>query len=226
MKALLVLPLLTFLLCPPVPQTSPADDSQVTVISFKWIKVHQTTVAAPNDKPLPARGVTQNDKNLERTARINDPVGVRDPNADTLDARGQELEKLSRTAGTATPKTTDAFVYQAKIHNTAKATIEIVFWEYQFIDAANPANLTKRQFLCGINLKPDKEKELEGFSSFGPAMIDAAAGSSHEKVIINRVEFSDGKAWMRKDWNAGEIRESYKRAMATPWLPNEMCRAL
>jgi len=41
-----------------------------------------------------------------------------------------------------------------------------------------------------------------------------------------RVEFADGKSWMRKDWNAGEIKTAYQRAMATPWAPNEMCRAL
>jgi hypothetical protein len=47
-----------------------------------------------------------------------------------------------------------------------------------------------------------------------------------EKVLINRVEFADGKSWMRKDWNANEIKAGYQRAMATPWAPTEMCRAL
>jgi len=44
--------------------------------------------------------------------------------------------------------------------------------------------------------------------------------------LINRVEFADGKSWMRKDWNANEIKAGYQRAMATPWAPTEMCRAL
>src|SRR6185503_2077871 len=137
----------------------------------------------------------------------------------------------SRAANTAAPKTTDAFAYQAKIHNGSKNTIDVVFWEYQVIDAANPTNTTRRQFLCGINLKPDKDKELQAFSSLGPTTVNAAnagaaASPAQEKVIINRVEFADGKSWMRKDWNASEIKESYKRAMATPWSPNEMCRAL
>jgi len=230
MKALLI-PLLAALTFPiSVPQMPGADDSQITVLSFKWSKVHQTP-AASGDKPLPARAVTPNDKNFERTSRTNDPAGVRDPNADTLDARGQELEKASRAANTTGPKTTDTFAYQAKIHNGSKNTIDVVFWEYQVIDAANPTNTTRRQFLCGINLKPDKDKELQAFSSLGPTTVNAAnagaaASPAQEKVIINRVEFADGKSWMRKDWNASEIKESYKRAMATPWSPNEMCRAL
>lgn len=63
----------------------------------------------------------------------------------------------------------------------------------------------------------------------GPGETVSAAGpatSLQEKVVINRVEFADGKSWMRKDWNANEVKAAYQRAMATPWSPNEMCRAL
>jgi len=225
MKVQLILPLLTLLISG-VAQTPSSDAGPVTVVSFKWSKIPQTTVAS-TDKPLPARAVSPNDKNFERTSRVNDPAGFRDPNADTLDTRGQELEKNTRSANTPAAKGTDAYVFQAKIHNAGKSVIEVVFWEYQFIDATNPANVTRRQFLCGINLKADKDKDLQAISS--PTTINAAvsgASSVQEKVIINRIEFADGKSWMRKDWNAAEIKESYKRAMATPWSPTEMCRAL
>ena len=234
MKTLLLLPLLTILAFPdPVIQTPTSDGSQVTVLSFKWSKSRQPTDTSGPDKPMPARAVTQADKNLERNARVNDPAGVRDPNADTLDGRGAALEKSVRDAQKAEGKMVDAFAYQAKIHNAGKQVIEIVFWEYQFIDAANPGNVTRRQFLCGVNLKPDKDKELQASSLAGPPNTVSAENLANksespfqEKVIINRVEFADGKSWMRKDWNAGEIKAAYQRAMATPWSPNEMCRAL
>ena len=229
MKALFIFPLLTLLVSPFLAQTPSTEDSPIIVVSFKWSKVQQT-ITQSGDKPLPARAVTTNDKNFERTARVNDPAGMRDPNADTLDARGQELEKNVRSANNPPARGADAFAYQAKIRNGSKSTVEIVFWEYQFIDPSNPANLTRRQFLCGVNLKSDKDKELQAFSTFGPPSVNAAAGlggsSAQDKVIINRVEFADGKSWMRKEWNAAEIKESYKRAMATPWSPNEMCRTL
>ena len=229
MKALFIFSLFTLLVSPYLAQTPSAEDSPIIVVSFKLSKVQQT-VGQSGDKPLPARAVTTNDKNFERTSRINDPAGMRDPNTDTLDARGQELEKNVRSANNPPSKGTDAFAYQAKIHNGSKSTVEIVFWEYQLVDPSNPANLTRRQFLCGINLKPDKDKDLQAFSTLGPPTVNAATGSggssAQDKVIINRVEFADGKSWMRKDWNAAEIKESYKRAMATPWSPNEMCRAL
>src|SRR6185503_16879292 len=135
MKALFIFPLLTLLVSPSLRQTPTAVEEPVTVLSFKWSKI-QHTIPPSGSNPLPARAVTSNDKNLERNARVNDPAGTRDPNADTLDMRGQELEKNARSANNAA-KTTGAFVYQAKIKNAGRSVIEIVFWEYQFIDAAN-----------------------------------------------------------------------------------------
>ena len=229
MKAVFILPLLALLGSPIVPQTPTPDEGPIKVLSFKWSKIQQTS-SAPSSNPLPARAVNQNDKNFDRNARVNDPAGMRDPNADTLDVRGQELEKNVRAANSPTARNTGTFAYQAKIRNAGPAVIEIVFWEYQFVDAANPANITRRQFVCGINLKPDKDKELQAFSSLGPATVNAATASSgssgQDRVIINRVQFSDGQSWMRKDWKAAEIMDSYKRVMARAWSPNEMCRGL
>ena len=229
MKTLCLLPLLAMLVLPVQnPPTAPPDGSQVAVLTFKWSKSRKTIAASASDNPLPARAVTQADKNLERNARVNDPAGRRDPNADTLDARGQALEAITQSANKK-DKTVDGFAYQVRLHNTSKQTVEVVFWEYQFIDAANPGNVTRRQFLCGVKIKPDKDKELLAFEMSGPGETVSASSPAttlQEKAVINRVEFADGKSWMRKDWNANEIKEAYQRAMARPWSPNEMCRAL
>lgn len=234
MKTFALLSLFAMLIFPaPNPQTPMPDGSPISVLSFKWTKTHQTMDTSASDKPLPARAVTQADKNYDRNARINDPAGKRDPNADTVDARAAAMEQSVRDAEKAGPKSIEAFAYQAKIHNASKQVVEVVFWEYQFIDSTNPGNVTRRQFLCGINLKPDKDKDLQASGLGGPPnTIDAgniankSVSPFQEKVVINRVEFADGKSWMRKDWNANEIKAGYQRAMATPWSPNEMCRAL
>jgi hypothetical protein len=234
MKTLALLSLFAVLIFPvPNLQTPPPDGSAISVLSFKWTKIHQTIGPSGSDKPLPSRAVTQADKNYDRNARINDPAGKRDPNADTVDARAAALEQSVRDAEKPGSKTVDAVAYQVKIHNASKQVVEIVFWEYQFIDSTNPSNVTRRQFLCGINLKPEKDKDLQASSLGGPTNTVNATSVANkpespfqEKVVINRVEFADGKSWTRKDWNANEIKTGYQRAMATPWAPNEMCRAL
>ena len=232
MKTLWLLPLFAMLGFSGHHTQTPPDGSQITVLSFKCSKSRQTTDTSGAEKPMPARAVTQADKNYDRNARVNDPAGTRDPNADTLDARGAALEKSVRSSEKPEAKAVDAFSYQAKIHNASKQVVEIIFWEYQFIDTATPDKVTRRQFLCGVNLKPDKDKDLQAISLSGPtdavnaASLATSASPFQEKVVINRVEFADGKSWTRKEWNAGEIKTAYQRAMATPWSPNEMCRAL
>ena len=168
MKTLCLLPLFATLVLPVQNPPMPLPDgSQIAVLSFKWSKSRQAVDAPASDNPLPSRAVTPADKNLERNARANDPAGKRDPNADTLDARGQALEASVRSAEKK-EKTVDGFAYQVKLHNTGKQTVEVVFWEYQFIDATNPGNVTRRQFLCGVKIKPDKDKELQAFEMSGP----------------------------------------------------------
>ncbi len=228
MKTFWLLPLFAMLIFSViVGQTPTPNESQLTVLAFKWSKTHQTINPSNSERVAPARAMIQDNKNFERNGRINDPAGVRDPNQDTIDGRSAALEKSTQSAQQSQPKTVDAFAYQAKIHNTSNKVIEVVFWEYQFVNPADPANATRRQFLCGVNLKPDKDKEIQAVSLSGPPpIVTTPANRFQEKVVINRVEFADGKSWMRKDWNAGEIKAAYERAMATPWLPNEMCRVL
>ena len=206
------------------------DNSSVAVIGFKWLTIHKTIKKqeAPNMAPPPE--MTAGNKIAARTARANNPL-IPDPNEQTIDGRSAAIEKIVQEARTANPKPVDGFEYQARIQNTGKKSIEIVFWEYQFVDPANKTT-TRRQFLCGAKIKPDKEKELQAFSLLGPSdvvnattLANNAGNLFQEKVLINRVEYADGSIWQRKDWNFAEIKLTYKRAIETPW-ESEMCRSL
>ena len=124
----------------------------------------------------------------------------------------------------------DGFAYRIKVKNTTTKIAEIVFWEYQFHDEANPNLVARRQFLCGVNIHPDKEKDLEGFSLSGPSdvvSVGTLADKSRfkENVIINRVEYSDGSIWQRKDWSLFEVKRSYDRVLREPWVPGQ-CKGL
>jgi hypothetical protein len=232
MKTLLLLPLLLMFVSPGQKPAASQEGSSVVVLGFKWSRARQTIEPADSGSAAPAAGLIPADKNFSRNARVNDPRGAKDPHEDTIDARSAELEKMEQKSRTPATKPVDGFAYRVKVQNASTKVVEILFWEYQFIDPSNPATMARRQFLCGVNIKPDKERELQAFSLSGPSdvvSVESLANKSgnlfQEKVVINRVEYADGSIWQRKDWNFAEIRLTYKRALATPW-GSEMCRGL
>jgi len=228
MKAIVLLPFL--LMCLPQGQSFVLsnDGSQVTVVSYKRFKDRQAIPQNPD--PIPAAAMIPQNKNYEKNRRANTSPGERDPNLDTMDGRSAAMEKAVQDSRA--PKPIEGFAYRAKIHNAGAKVIEVIFWEYQFQELANPTAVARRQFLCGVSIKPEKDKELQAFSVSGPGDVVSVGTLAkktpnlfEEKVVINRVEYADGSIWQRKDWNFGEVRLSYARAVAMPWSA-EMCRGL
>jgi len=232
MRALLMLPLLLLSLPSAQTGTPEAGGPALEVVGHKWTKSRQTIEKPETQGPVPAQAMIPANKNFERNRRINDPAGVRDPNADTIDGRSAALEKSVREARSPKTESVEGFAYRVKVRNAGAKAVEVLFWEYQFEEAANPSNLARRQFLCGVNIKPGKDKELQAFSASGPngaVSIDSLLGKGselfRERVVINRIEYADGSIWQRKDWNFAEVRASITRAVSTPWGA-EMCRGL
>lgn len=210
-----------------------SENSSVEVISSQWTKTRQKADKSKDQSIVPAKSAGDSiNRNFERNSRVNDPMGKIDPNTQTIEGRSEALEKIVQESRTPKTDPSEGFIYQTKIRNAGKSTIEILFWEYQFTERANPANVASRQFLCGINVKPNKEKELIVFSTLSPSpsiSINSLeinnATLFDEKVLINRVEYSDGTIWQRKDWNYSAMKSSINHALETPW-GNEMCRNL
>lgn len=225
-----VLLICSFLL---IPQQVSNEASQIEVMTYKWSKARRTieNIGSPEGIIPPAGAMIPQNKNFSRNVRINDPQGTRDPNADTLDGRSAQLEKNVQEARAPKTKQVDGFTYRVKVKNSGANVVEILFWEYQFIDPANESNTSRHQFLCGISLGQGKEKELEGFSIANPgSVVDVESlakkeGSFREKVVINRVEYADGTIWQRKDWSLKEVKASYDSALREQWQPG-MCKGL
>jgi hypothetical protein len=232
MRTLLLLP---FLLAPFSPFQNAAvtgAGSAIDVVGYRWTKSRQKVEQADTQSPSPAPAMTSANKNFERNRRLNDPAGVRDPNADTIDGRSAALDKAVREARSPKTVEVEGFAYSVKVRNAGPKAVEVLFWEYQFQEAADPANLARRQFLCGVNIKAGKDKEVLAFSASGPngaISVDSLAARAEnpyrERVVINRIEYADGSIWQRRDWNFAEVRASVARAVATPW-GTEMCRGL
>ena len=205
MKTLLLLPLL--LIFGDSPQNPAPVDGRppVVVVSFKWFKDRQPIDNAVSLVSAPQPAITTADKNFERQKRANAPAGDRDPRADTLDARGGELERIVQESRAAPP--VDGFTYVVKFKSASAKPIEKLFWEYQFKETANAANVTRRRFFCNVKIKPEQAKDLQIFSLGGPSEVisvkSLAKGSGdqfQEAVVIDRVEYADGSFWQLKDW--------------------------
>jgi hypothetical protein len=223
MKILLLF-LILFNLLALVQTQTPANDepSPMSVTSYKWSRARQRVDAV--------RAVIPQNKTFARNARINEPRGARDPNQDTLDGRSEALEKNVQEARAAKSEPRDGFAYRIKVKNTSTKKVEILFWEYKFNEAENPKILARRQFLCGVSIRPDKEKDLEAFSPSGPSdvvSVSALADKTRfkENVVINRIEYSDGSIWQRKGWHLAEVKGSYDRVLREPWVPGQ-CKGL
>lgn len=223
--------LLTLCASTALAQEASADDAPVAVVSYKWSKDRRPMELIDNSGPnTPQAAMIPQNKNFQRNARINDPAGVRDPNADTLDGRSAELDRITAEARQAKPQT-DGFIYQAKVQNNSAKPVAIVFWEYQFREKGNPTILSRRQFVCLAKMKPAKTRDLEIFTLAAPSSVISvktlskkSEPSFDETVLINRVEFEDGSNWQRKDWNYDEVKLTARTA-STP-KRQQMCRGL
>src|SRR6185369_8991108 len=225
MKSLLLFSLLLALFIPSQDDTSP-----LKITSNKWSHARQKIEVPPQGTVPPAQQMIPQNRNFARNARVNDPQGVRDPNADTLDGCSAAIEKSVAEARAPKTQPLDGYAYRIKVQNSSTKVVEIVFWEYQFHDPANPDLVARRQFLCGVNIPAGKAKELEGFSLSGPSdVIDVktlnAGTAFKENVFINRVEYADGSIWQRKAWNLAEVKGSYERVLREQWVPG-MCKGL
>src|SRR5215212_8834036 len=94
MRTLLLLPLLLTTAFPF--QNGGGEGSPLSVVSANWTKNRQKVERPDTQGSTPAAAMTPADKNFARNRRVNDPAGVRDPNADTIDARSAAIDKAVR----------------------------------------------------------------------------------------------------------------------------------
>jgi len=206
------------------------ESSMVKVVSYKWSRDRQQVEQATPMLNAPVGAVMSINKNFERNRRANVSPGERDPNLDTIDGRSAALERSVQSSRA--PKPIEGFSYRAKFQNVSDKELEIIFWEYEFTDGAITPVVSRRQFLCAGLTKAGKEKDFKGFTLSGPSdvvAVDTLAKKTDsplkERVVINRLEFTDGTIWQRKGWHFSDVKLSIQRALSSPWAP-DMCKAL
>ena len=228
MKLVFLLPILvlTSTAYAQTPQENVEDKSPVVVLNAKWFRDRQTLDKLVQPAVTPMAALTSADKNYERQKRDNALAGDRDPRQDAVDSRASELERIVQESREPTP--VQGYTYQVKFHNAGEKIIRSVLWEYQFTEIANSKNVTRRRFVCGGEIKPDRHRELEVFTLAGPSDVVSVKSLSKESgsqfradVIVNRVEYSDGTFWQRSGWDVN----AYKVTMNAMSGGSNKCRS-
>ena len=203
----------------------------VAIIDFSWQRTRLAARKVSTDDVTPARAMTADDKYYQRTARDNQSKSTVDPRENTIDGRRDALEKIMQESRSTKPGDTNGYSYLANVKNDSPKTVSVVFWEYRFTELANPLNVVRRQFLCSVDLKPGDKKGLAVFSTLGPSdVIDAeslakATGKLFdEKVVVNRIEYSDGTLRQRGSWKYEDFQKAIDHVTSTPW-GKEICRS-
>ncbi len=213
---------------------SPVCFSQdpLPVIKSNWQPATQKGQKIEVPTTGPAKLMTVDDTYVERVNRAARADHPDNPSTLTPDGRRATIEKNEEEANTAQPADVKGFAYFATVRNDGSKTVKVIFWEYQFRETAHPENLTRRQFLCSVNLKKGAELELRAFSTLGPTgSIDSGSlavskeKGFDEKVQINRIEYADDDVLQRGNWKLADVKAGVDRATATPW-GKEICRPL
>jgi len=212
----------------------PACFSQepVPVLSSRW---YRTVRPAPKPNVTasgPVKPVNPDEKFFQRKAREQRTDNPRDPYEDSIEGRSAAMDKAVQESRAPQADDVIGYTYVADMRNDTGQTLEIIFWEYRFTEIANKANVVRRQFVCGVKLKPGEQKELSVFSLLGPSDVldfKSLAKSTEklfeERVQVNSIELADGNILQRNDWKYSEVKAAVERATSTPW-GNEVCRAL
>lgn len=92
--------------------------------------------------------------------------------------------------------------YKISVRNGGTKAVKSIDWDYVFLDPETQAEVGRQQFTSDEKIGPGKEKELSVFQLPPPARTVSANASGRkdaprfvERIVLVRVEYSDGSAW-------------------------------
>ena len=121
---------------------------------------------------------------------------------------GQSREYVTRSPSgknvAAAPSPSGGYAYRIKLKNTGLKTIAGLEWDYLFLDPVTSEESGRHTFRHEVKIHPGKEASLSGNSTFPPIrVVDAAKPAQAvdnrytEKIVIRRIEYTDGSVWTR-----------------------------
>lgn len=203
MKILMALFLFAGLFVTARAQQAPAAGAppELTVLKCSWSRElipgweNRPTGAEPFDMMV-SRVAAEQRAQRERDAG-------RKSTADRAETESRVYQKANReTAKKAQERPRFGYRYKVVVKNGGPKAIKSIDWDYVFLDPDTQAEVERHQFTSDEKVGPGKEKELSVFQLAPPTRTVNARASDRkeapplvERIILVRVQYSDGSAW-------------------------------
>lgn len=184
-----------------IAQTGSASDDRIEVVKFSWAKERINWERDPFGGPVEnfdeTRARQRNEKRIEDAKRGGsaevDKI-KREARADAANIAAKHQQAPSRYV----------FVYKTTVKNLSDKAIKSIDWDYVFFDRETETELGRREFTSEEKISPRKAKELTVTITKPPtqtisltALNTGERKSLVERVVIMRIDYTDGTVWQR-----------------------------
>ena len=170
----------------------------VVVIKFSWDR--------ERIRPLPSMApLASQDELIQQSRREQQIATARNAQlkgtASRLETQNiNHQEAKVKAQQTELPR--DGYRYKVTLRNEGVKTIKSIDWDYYFVDPLTNQELARHQFTSDETIKPGKSKEVTVLYLKPPVKtVDARSLTKKEgesfagRVVIARLQFSDGSVW-------------------------------
>lgn len=184
---------------------------QVTSAGAPPVEVLEVEVLAREFKPIMGRDPRMNQWPPPGPVTAQSIPGVRPSEKSLEKPKIEDRSSELRRVGSKAPSESGAlrypggftYEYRAKFKNTSPKKIKAILWEYQLLDSSATEIVSRRVFLCGASMKPTSDQVLQPVVFSPPTRVvsaDSEESSQKHRVLVNRIDYSDGSTWVRDGW--------------------------
>ena len=178
--------------------TAQDDGTPLTVIKFSWEKERIS--------PMPSVATLDSQEELVRQSRREQQLAAA-RNAQQKGVSGRLETQISnnqeaKVKAQQTELPRDGYKYKVTVRNDGAKTIKSIDWDYYFVDPVTNQELARHQFTSDETIKPGKSKEISVLYLKPPVKtvevrsLKKKEGSAFAgRVVIARLQFSDGSVW-------------------------------
>ena len=195
MKHLILTTLILLFPWQQTPTVVEREDADIQVVKFSWTRFRQNNdlihgvqdPGPPMNEPI----------SIKPPERKNEPAELK--NRRDMQERRADMNAAQANASQSAERRHEQYVLRLEVKNVGTNTIKSMVWEFQ--PAAETADYDLRQYVCMMKAKPKESKTFELISPSSPVKVVSADKKGEGKVVINRIEYTDGSVWKRKGWS-------------------------